>query len=473
MTHPSFSYSRAADEGASLPPPSNLRWWIMIGVMALVIGLLAFVATRGGSDGASIATSPSSTTTTSEARSVSTEKASTTSDTRGGGSNADRGGAGSATSSTRSSDSKTDADTTTTTSLTTTTLTEERQRDKDLTSLVSFVEGLRGQPFTTEPDIVFLDNRQFQDRYNTIVAVSAERTKEQLATIETVLASLRFFSPGLNIADQIAGQQSDDVLGIYDPESGELIIRGDKLTPAVKSVVVHELQHAWRDQHSDLGQSERFSIEDESVLAWSSLVEGDAVLSEVVWANGLTDEQFEELLQSQLSIEGADPSSGIPEIMIQFAQFPYAEGYDFAEWIAVNEGLESLDGVFDNPPLSTEHILHPQTYIDGDDPVEVDPPKADGAIVSEGVLGEYIIQQMLALVVPTRVAEQAAAGWGGDWYVSYRKGKQVCTRINLVFDSGRDVEEFNDAIETWTQANPGTSFKLDDGIFELSSCTQA
>ncbi|MBP8180468.1 MAG: hypothetical protein KAZ88_05700 [Acidimicrobiia bacterium] len=472
MTHPSFSYSRAADEGASLPPPSNLRWWIMIGATALVIGLLAFLATRGGSDNGSVATAASSTTTTSEARSVSSAKASTTTDARSGGSDTGTGTSGDALSPSTSSNSESDAETTTTALLTTTTLPEERQRDKDLASLVSFVEGLRGQPFRTDPDIVFLDNRQFQDRYNAIVAVSAEQTKEQLETIETVLASLRFFSPGLNIADQIVAQESDDVLGIYDPESGDLIIRGNTLTPAVKSVVVHELQHAWRDQHSDLSQSERFSIEDESVLAWSSLVEGDAVLSEVVWANGLTDEQFDELLQSQLSIEGADPSSGIPEIMVGFAQFPYAEGYDFTEWIAVNEGLESLDGVFENPPLSTEHILHPQTYLDGDDPVEVDPPKADGTVVSEGVLGEYIVQQMLALVVPSRVAEQAAAGWGGDWYVSYRKGKQVCTRINLVFDSGRDVEEFNDAIETWTQANPGTSFKLDDGIFELSSCTQ-
>lgn len=478
VTHPTFSAQRPADEGASLPPPSNTRWWIMISVMALLIGTLAFAATRGdtGDAGDEVGTTPVVTTTTVLAATTTTnpdesDPAATSTSTSTDDDDADNP-AGSTSTDRPSTGAEPAGDTTTTTLVTTTTLTESAQRDRDIELLVSFVEGLRGQPFDDEPNIVFLDNREFQDRYAEITEESQSQATQRLETMETVLASLRFFSPGLDIADQLANQEAQGVLGMYDPESSELIVRGTALTPAVKSVVVHELQHAWRDQHSDLAQSQRFSIEDESVLAWSALVEGDAVLSEVVWANGLSDEDFDALLQSQLSIEGSNDSTGIPDIMVTLAQFPYAQGYDFAEWIAVDQGLESLDGVFENPPMSTEHILHPQRYLDGDDPVEVDPPEVVGTTISQGVLGEFILEQMLAQVLPTRTAEQAADGWGGDWYVTYSRADRICTRIGLVVDSGRDVEQLNDALQTWVDANPGTRFTLDEGEFQIDSCAQ-
>ena len=66
------------------------------------------------------------------------------------------------------------------------------------------------------------------------------------------------------------------VVGFYDPETDELVVRGAALTPYVRTTIAHELVHALDDQHLDLDRPEYDEADDEIGFGFSSVVEGNA-----------------------------------------------------------------------------------------------------------------------------------------------------------------------------------------------------
>ena len=72
------------------------------------------------------------------------------------------------------------------------------------------------------------------------------------------------------------------IIGFYSYDDERLRVRGTELTPAVESVLVHELTHALQDQNFDLGDrlEELDKADDTNSSAtaegFEALVEGDA-----------------------------------------------------------------------------------------------------------------------------------------------------------------------------------------------------
>src|SRR5690606_19445620 len=105
-----------------------------------------------------------------------------------------------------------------------------------------------------------------------------------------------------------------------------------------------------------------------------SLVEGDA--SYVM--NQYTVEMAEEspltlLMQvAILSLGGTTAiPEGTPDILMDELMSPYVDGQNFVEALIAEGGYELLNEAYANPPVSTEHILHPDRYLAGDMPIEV------------------------------------------------------------------------------------------------------
>ena len=54
---------------------------------------------------------------------------------------------------------------------------------------------------------------------------------------------------------------------------------------------------------------------------------------------------------------------------------PYVLGQPVVDLIVEDGGNDAVDVAFGDPPASSEHLLDPRAYFDGDEPVEVDEPE--------------------------------------------------------------------------------------------------
>ncbi|MBV9947200.1 MAG: hypothetical protein JOZ69_10155 [Myxococcales bacterium] len=185
----------------------------------------------------------------------------------------------------------------------------------------------------------------------------------------------------------------ESVVDFYDPRLKRLFVRwmAGREGPVAPSapedglVLVHEIVHALQDQHFDLARGE--GLPDDEGLAYSALVEGDAVLSAhavQAFDRGDLDRWIAHAVaQPRASAEemvGKPESAGpeasrAPALLRRRHFFPYLEGTAFAVALHRSGGFERIDAAFARPPRSTEQVLHVEKYLAGEQPVTVEWPR--------------------------------------------------------------------------------------------------
>jgi hypothetical protein len=82
------------------------------------------------------------------------------------------------------------------------------------------------------------------------------------------------------------------------------------------------------------------------------------------------------------------------------------------------------------------------------------------------------LQTILGSANSSKVAETAATGWAGDWFVAWRESNRVCLRADFVMDTPKDTTELRDALNRWAQTKPSAKVtNAGDGV-ELTSCSR-
>lgn len=270
----------------------------------------------------------------------------------------------------------------------------------------------------------------------------------------------------LDYAQFLGALMAEQVAGFYDHVRQELYI-AQWIEPSIQEpVIAHELFHAIQVQEwgaQDYLDSKKFS--QDTINAHASLLEGDATLVMLGYTAQifgqtpstiykpavltLTANSFE---SQMLSKEFPITSSASPYLKATLI-FPYKAGLSFlASLLDEGRKIESFRGLYQDPPTSTEQVLHPEKYLTRDVPSEVKFTKAD-SVFSEykeawaDVAGEFHYQQMLMRNLPKKDAEQAAAGWDGDWTVLWHKNESQVAVSALTFDAEKDADEFENAIK--------------------------
>jgi hypothetical protein len=292
---------------------------------------------------------------------------------------------------------------------------------------------------------------------------------------------------------------SSSVAGFYHPKTKELrLIRsgdgGAEEELAKKAgfdmeriTMVHELAHAAQDQNFELST---LPLEDETnddlILALKSVIEGDA--SAVGWKW-----QFKDTFTAVIGTINAQYKGGmlpgkagtLPAYLRMSLTFPYGHGTDFVvKYLkAVSDpadpssatNLKAATKLFEDLPLSSEQILHPERYHEKrDHPTLITLPdlgKLAGApwkATFHNVHGEFSIRLILREYRDDRlrlpVLERAAAGWDGDRYVVLEGGmeklerKNVCLRCAHAQDEAGTCPRCNGALafkETWERPRVG------------------
>lgn len=211
--------------------------------------------------------------------------------------------------------------------------------------------------------------------------------------------------------------------------------------------LVHELTHILQDKY--------FQISDRPTQdggkARSALIEGDACLMEEAYANKtkssglfveITSKQSPKAIREDLRYGGY--RANIPDSISRLNYFPYEHGLKFARELFGMGSWEAINQAYRNAPLTTEQIIHPQKYIDGETEEKVDEPMVEKGWqkIKNERFGEYFILVMLGNWITLGEAQKAAEGWGGDNFTYYEQGSDYLFTWNTSWDSAKEASEF-------------------------------
>lgn len=413
--------------------------------MVLIIGSVSYIAVTGGPDSETATRSPQDPPTTTPAPSTS------------------------APATTAPGTSGPDATTSTTTTTAPPSTTNEEEFLALVRELQSAVEQARQHTFARDVTVELENNADFEAR----LLEGFEEEVEEFENAEVFYRALGLLDSEEPLEELVRGIYTQGVLGYYDPETDELVVRGTEPTPYVQQTIVHELVHALDDQLFELHRPRYDDRKDEIWSGFSAVVEGNARRIEDEWMADQPDEFRNQAAREEEEFGANLDLSGFPEILLNEIAAPYQFGQTFVQDLTDESGERGVDGALTDPPDTSEQYLYPELYETRQPRVEVPPPPADGDIVDDGVVGALFLFLMLAdssSPVNQLDASRAIDGWGGDWFVSWRDGDANCVRADFVGDTDGDTDEIRDALESWTEGRGYGQVSDVDGRVRLESC---
>ncbi|HYN64697.1 MAG TPA: hypothetical protein VES36_08835 [Candidatus Limnocylindrales bacterium] len=244
-------------------------------------------------------------------------------------------------------------------------------------------------------------------------------TDAQLARDNLTLRALGLLTDEQDIRELTELLYAGQVLGFYDFEERRMVVVTDAgITPEAQVTYAHEFTHAMQDAAFHTGRAHQVEGEDDdAALARLALEEGDASVAMVQWATqNLSPEQLVGIATTPLPDTG-----GVPQWMIRQLEFPYLSGAQLISQLWAAGGWDAVDSAYDDPPASTEQVLHPDKFRDREPPVKLaDPGLADQLgpgwkDVESITIGEAMLDIWLQeLGINNTDAAAASEGWGGD-----------------------------------------------------------
>lgn len=333
------------------------------------------------------------------------------------------------------------------------------------------VAAIRGLPWRGPLPVKVVSKENLAERVRQLNAEELAKDRDELAADESVLKLLQLIGKDVNYGEMLDALLAGGVLGYYDDEAKELFVGGEGggLDAATKATLAHELTHALTDQHFDFGAKTR-ALDDENkteeIAAYSALIEGDAELTSTLWQERhLSDRERRQAATSGATPEAIAAYARAPRYLLESLFFPYQDGLTFAQARHRAGGFAEVNNAYKNPPTSTEHILHPETYSSGQTwtpPALPDLAATTGCgAVDAGTLGEFDMVQMLSGEIVRADARNAANGWNGDAFVAVRCGSALGLADRWVADNSTEATQLADALARWARGWSGSNRAAD------------
>ncbi|HWF13540.1 MAG TPA: hypothetical protein VG272_07375 [Candidatus Acidoferrales bacterium] len=245
---------------------------------------------------------------------------------------------------------------------------------------------------------------------------------------------------------------TEQIAGLYDPDSQEFFI-ADWTSPAdQRSVMSHELTHALQDQHFHIDKwTDAAKPNDDAELARDAVLEGSAMAAmldyELRGKGTIRDLGDFDPALFMGDVDSSPELSKAPKVLQDELLFPYLAGITFTQHILkAGNGWADFYKVFENPPASTQQIMHPDLYLQGVMPAKVELPATKGLIsvdwkkLDENGMGEFGIQEILKQFLPKERSVATAASWGGDRYAIFENQKNKRTMLEFRVHLANDAD---------------------------------
>jgi hypothetical protein len=336
-----------------------------------------------------------------------------------------------------------------------------------VTEISAFVEQEEGLAFQEPVDVELLGEGDFQER----LLADFDEDVDTMQQDEVLYTALGLIPPELDMVESMRSLLGAGVVGFYDPETGELVVRGAALTPYVRTTIAHELTHALDDQHHDLDRPEYDDAADEVGFGFSAVVEGNARRVESAYRDSLSEDEQIQADTEELTLSTGFDFGSIPLALLQLITAPYELGQPLVDQIVEDRGKAGLAAALADPPDTSEQVIDPDAYEAGEAAIDVPHPQAQGTVVDEGVVGQLVIELVLATEIGRDEGHDAADGWGGDWAVTWQDGDRSCAAVTLVGDDVEETEELRQAFDHWAEARDGVTIAPSGGgPFTVQSC---
>jgi hypothetical protein len=369
--------------------------------------------------------------------------------------------------------------------------------DAALTSQINQIQSQVVQERELQPKesvpVVLLSPDQL--RQNTINDYQSGYSDQQAADDVIELSAIGLLNPGFNLRQLMIDLQSEEVAGYYDNDTKEMfVVQGEGFQGPERLTYSHEYTHALQDQNYDIKNGLNYNDaackeNSEHCAAVQALLEGDATVSQILWYQNYATNLDKKQINNFYNTFQSPVLDGAPAFLKDDFSFPYDQGEKFVEDLYTQGGWQAVDAVYQDPPVSTEQILHPNLY-PSDTPIPVKLPDLTTTLgqgwreSARDQMGEWYTYLVLARGVnenarlDDKTAQSAAAGWGGDNYVVLHNDTtgQTAFVMKTVWDTTNDASEFASAFEKYattrfgvnpTQQGNTTTWTYDGGVTSL------
>src|SRR3972149_6464974 len=115
----------------------------------------------------------------------------------------------------------------------------------------------------------------------------------------------------------------------------------------------------WEKSDSDRKAHSQYSV------TARCLFEGDAELTERLYAEQVFGSDWQEQLQEERAQAEEDEGATSPAYLVRAELFDYWECEDFVTSLYDEGGWELVNQAYKKPPATTEQVLHPEKYRSG------------------------------------------------------------------------------------------------------------
>ncbi|MEJ2757483.1 MAG: hypothetical protein P8046_03280, partial [Anaerolineales bacterium] len=186
---------------------------------------------------------------------------------------------------------------------------------------------------------------------------------------ETVFEMLGLANPGSDFVSLSQNLWLDPNGTFFQPEKDFIAIAGFDFSSYQKySFAQAYVQWMRNGQFSftDLGLYPPCIVPSDSCLASLALVKGESAFTAWQWAQQVLDEDARQNLDDATRKYYLIPVLSPSPAMEAIRTFPYEQGFDFTQAVFDSGGWSTVNALYANPPRTTEQILHPSKYLQGE-----------------------------------------------------------------------------------------------------------
>ena len=342
------------------------------------------------------------------------------------------------------------------------------------TEIQAQLEELRGERFV-RPVEVRLASTEDLVRYMKERFAKTE-SPEKVAADEVIAKLLAVIPTDMDLMETTFALLETQVGGFYDPDTDSFSLMDQCPKAVAPMTLAHELDHALDDQLFSIdGKLLPIALLTDRATAFMSVAEGSGTNVMYQWQlrHGA---EIDVAAAMEMQAEAQAGMAAAPMWMWKPMLAVYMRGSCFLtrtdnlmSGLATPATPADIRAAFEQPPLSTEQVLHPEKYWDPeqrDDPVivaiDTGALPAGWKVLREDVLGELMLATVLTPGAATagldlsnpmaalaiEYTNDRAAGWGGDALVLVGSGEGRFLRLVTVWDSARDAGEFYGGLQT-------------------------